>query len=147
MSNVMGATSWQSGGNIHLRVYSLAGGTLLERCWDTNSWYTGALTNNKYPSSTGAEATSWLDGSGAIHIRVYAVNNGKIMEYCWDGGGPWYVGALSNVYTASAAPGATSWVDSNGAMHIRVYAADANNVQREYCWDGNGPWYIGAYTE
>ena len=147
MSQAIGATSWLVGGAIHLRVYSLQqNGTLTERCWDTNGWYTGALTAKNYQAITGAGATSWLDSKGQIHIRVYSVGvNGKIMEYCWDTN-DWYVGALSNHYYASEAPNAVSWLDANGTVHLRVYANNQDNVATEYCWDGSS-WVIGGYKQ
>ena len=143
MSNVIGATSWQVNGNIHLRVYSLqASGFLMERCWDTNSWYTGALTN-KFKASTGANAASWLEGS-TVHIRVYAIADGIIQEYCWDGS-QWVAGA--KLGASSQAPGVASWLDAKGLIHLRVYGYDAQGVQKEHCYDSDGKgWYIGAYS-
>ncbi|PTX62936.1 fucose-binding lectin [Kordia periserrulae] len=149
MGNSMGATSWVDGsGQIHLRIYSLqqSNGKLLERCWDSNKWYDGALTN-QFSAISGAGATSWLDSSGQIHIRVYAIGtNGKIIELCWDKD-KWYSGALtSGQFYGASTPDATSWLDKNGQIHIRVYAYNQDNVQKEYCWDGS-KWYVGAYTE
>lgn len=127
------AVSW---GNVSLRVYSSDGKNVTEQCWDSNSWYVGAM---KAPGQT-VGATSWVDNGAQIHIRVYVSNGGNITEYCWDKDA-WYVGAFS---TDGSSASATAWY-ADGAVHLRVYVTKANGQVQEQCWDDAGPWYVGAY--
>jgi len=136
MAGFTSAVSWFDNGP-HLRVYTCKGNALTEQCWDGNGpWKKGAL------STTGSTvgATSWFTG-GQIHLRVYAAVNNKIVEHCWDKD-RWYIGAFSSTGIGASA---TSWLDSHGALHIRVYVREENGAVIEQCWDGNGPWYTGAY--
>lgn len=129
-------TAVVSWGNVSLRVYSSDGKNVTEQCWDSDTWYVGAM---KAAGQT-VGATSWVDGSGQIHIRVYVSNQGNIVEYCWDKDS-WYVGALS---TDGSKASATAWY-VGGAIHLRVYVTKENGQVQEQCWDGTGPWYVGAY--
>ena len=85
------AVNWlDSGGTVHIRVYSSDGYTVTERCWDGSGWTDGAF------SATGGtvSATSW-QGSGGLSIRVYCTFQDKTVEWCIDQGGGWYQGAYT----------------------------------------------------
>jgi hypothetical protein len=83
------AVNWvDSGGQVHLRVYSCDGYTITERCYD-GSWTTGFTC----PGSD-VSATAWQD-SGGVHIRLYATLDDKTTEWCYDNSGSWYVGAYT----------------------------------------------------
>jgi Fungal fucose-specific lectin len=86
------SVSWlDSGGQIHLRVYSTDSYNVTERCWDGNGWTNGGFT----AAGSAVSATAWQTQAGAF-IRVYCTFEDKTVEYCWDGGGSgWYVGAYS----------------------------------------------------
>ncbi|HEY0640432.1 MAG TPA: hypothetical protein VGD67_22605 [Pseudonocardiaceae bacterium] len=139
------ATSWvdPSGGNSCIRVYTTDGdGRIVERCWDTDQWYTGAFS----AQGEHASATSWVQ-DGVLHIRVYVADaNGNVSELCWDGDGDgrWITGAYRGQGHSVAA---TSWVDASG-LHLRVYAVGDGGTTVEQCWDqGGSGWYVGAYSE
>ena len=86
------AVSWlDSGGQIHIRVYSTDGYNVTERCWDGNGW-----TNGGFGPQPGAavSATCW-QGSGGLSIRVYCTFEDKTTEWCIDQGGGWYKGAYT----------------------------------------------------
>ena len=75
------ATSWfDSGHNLHIRVYSCDGNTVTERCADGNGWTTGAT----FPGSQ-ASVTTWADSAGQ-HIRLYVTYRDTTTEYCYDPG-------------------------------------------------------------
>jgi len=86
------AVSWlDSGGTVHIRVYSTDGYNVSERCWDGSDWTNGGF------AAQGAQvsATSWQDQNGPC-IRVYCNFEDKTVEYCWDAGGSgWYQGAYT----------------------------------------------------
>ncbi|NML16583.1 hypothetical protein [Azohydromonas caseinilytica] len=128
------AVSWNQNGT-HLRIYTSDGAKVTEKCWD-GGWSAGGFVQE----GQAVGATSWQDGSGQIHIRAYVANQGKVTEYCWDRD-HWYVGAFPA--TPGSAVSATAWQD--GALHLRVYVTQPNGRVAELCWDGNGPWYPGAY--
>ena len=88
------SVSWlDSGGTIHLRVYTCDGYNVIERCWDGSSWTNGSFSA---PGSD-VSATCWMNASGA-NIRVYCTFQDKTIEYCWDAGGSgWYEGAYTTV--------------------------------------------------
>ncbi|MBZ5791648.1 fucose-binding lectin protein [Burkholderia sp. D-99] len=81
------AISW--GTTPSIRVYTANGNKITERCYDGNTWYTGAFNQ----AGDNVSATCWLVGS-AIHIRVYATSGGSTTEWCWDGDG-WTRGAYT----------------------------------------------------
>lgn len=136
MAGVTSAVSWFDG-STHIRVYTCKGNELTEQGWDgSGPWYKGALST----AGSTVGATGWVVG-GQIHLRVYAASGNKIVEHCWDKD-RWYTGAFSAQGTGASA---TSWLDNHGALHIRVYVRAENGAVTEQCWDGNGPWYVGAY--
>lgn len=92
VGNSVGTTSWQAGGEPHIRVYvSATGGKITEYCWDNGYWYVGQYEGH----GMGAVATSWVDADGQAHIRVYARSvEDSYSEQCWDGDG-WYAGQYS----------------------------------------------------
>lgn len=74
--------SWfDSGGLLHIRVYSSDGYSVIERCANTNTagWVTGSF---KEPGSA-VSATVWTASDGA-HIRVYCTSEGVTTEWCCD---------------------------------------------------------------
>ena len=82
------AVSWlDSGGQIHIRVYSTDGYTLTERCWDGGGWIAGGFN----APGGAVSATSWQASDG-IHIRVYATNDDATIEWCFDPGSDWTQG-------------------------------------------------------
>jgi len=86
------SVSWlDSGGTIHIRVYSCDGYKVYERCWDGSSWSNGSF--GPQPGSS-VSATCW-QGSGGLSIRVYCTFEDKTTEWCIDQGGGWYVGAYT----------------------------------------------------
>ena len=87
------AVSWlDSGGTIHIRVYSTDGYNVSERCWDGSGWTTGGFKQ----SGSAVSATSWQTQAG-ISIRVYCTFEDSTVEWCWDPGTGWYQGAYTNV--------------------------------------------------
>ena len=85
------AVSWlDSGGVIHIRVYSTDGYNVTERCWDGSGWTGGSFAQ---PGSQ-VSATCW-QGSGGLSIRVYCTFEDKTIEWCIDQGGGWYQGAYT----------------------------------------------------
>lgn len=86
------AVNWlDSGGQVHIRVYSTDGYNVTERCWDGSGWTDGSL---KAPGGD-VSATSWLDKSGGLSIRVYCNFEDVTTEWCIDQGGGWYKGAYT----------------------------------------------------
>lgn len=83
------SVSWlDSGGTIHIRVYSCDGYTVIERCWDGSGWTNGGFKE----AGSAVSATAW----GEANIRVYCTFQDKTVEYCWDNGGSgWYQGAYT----------------------------------------------------
>lgn len=149
MNATIGATSWVLDNTPCIRTYTKQpNGYILERCVDGGAnWYNGSLTD-KHIVSTGLGATSYLQNN-QLRIRVYGADeNGHLLELCFDQGVGWYVGSLTGMNaTCTSTPGATARINTDGSLSIRVYAYDANNVQREYCFDEGRGWYDGAYTE
>lgn len=85
------SVSWlDSGGTVHIRVYSSDGYNVSERCWDGSGWSTGQF---KAPGSD-VSATCW-QGSGGVSIRVYCTFQDKTTEWCVDPGSGWYQGAYT----------------------------------------------------
>lgn len=83
--------SWvDSGGTVHLRVYSTDGYNVSERCWDANSWTTGGFS----AAGSQVSATCYPAG-GSVNIRVYCNAQDKTVEYCSDAGGAWYEGGYT----------------------------------------------------
>jgi hypothetical protein len=85
------AVNWvDSGGQVHLRVYSCDGYNVTERCWDGSGWTNGSFSQ---PGSA-VSATSWQTKAG-LSIRVYCTSDDQTVEYCIDQGGGWYKGAYT----------------------------------------------------
>lgn len=86
------SVSWlDSGGTIHIRVYSTDGYTVIERCWDGSGWTNGGFK----AAGDQVSATSWQNQSGPC-IRVYCNFEDQTTEWCWDSGGSgWYQGAYT----------------------------------------------------
>jgi hypothetical protein len=94
--------------------------------------------NPNYPIATAA--TAWVDSQGVNHTRVYSTDGYNVSERCWDGDG-WTTGGFS---APGSAVSATSYF-ANGAWSIRVYCTFEDKTV-EWCTDGGGSWYQGAYT-
>jgi hypothetical protein len=85
------SVNWlDSGGTIHIRVYSSDGNNVTERCWDGNGWSDGSF---KAPGEA-VSATAW-QGKGGLSIRVYCTLQDNTTEWCIDQGGGWYKGAYT----------------------------------------------------
>ncbi|MDB5671070.1 MAG: putative fucose-binding lectin protein [Alphaproteobacteria bacterium] len=84
--------SWiDSGGALHIRVYSTDGYNVIERCLDTGgTWYEGAF------SAPGAQvsAVCWQTNAG-VSIRVYCAFEDDVTEWCTDPGVAWYKGSYT----------------------------------------------------
>ena len=85
------SVSWSdSAGNVHCRVYSCDGYSIIERCFDGGAWTTSGFTA---PASA-VSATCWSNGD-KVGIRVYCTSQDKTVEWCQDDGGPWYQGSYT----------------------------------------------------
>jgi hypothetical protein len=80
-----------SGGQLHIRVYSTDSYTVTERCADGGGWTTGAFN----APGTNVSATVWQAG-GAAHIRVYCTFEDTTTEWCSDGSGTWTQGSYTH---------------------------------------------------
>src|SRR5688500_13769728 len=89
---VTAAVSWKdSGGAVHVRVYSCGGYSIIDRCYE-RSWTTTRVT----APAEAVSATCWPNGNSAS-IRVYCTFQDKTVEWCQDDGGEWYQGAYTTV--------------------------------------------------
>lgn len=88
----------------------------------------------------GTASVSWTDASGTVHIRVYSCDGYTVIERCWDGSS-WTGGGFK---AAGSDVSATCW-QWQGQTSIRVYCTFQDKTI-EYCSDGGGDWYQGAYT-
>ncbi|HEV2816034.1 MAG TPA: hypothetical protein VGW40_02240 [Allosphingosinicella sp.] len=70
-----------SGGQLHIRVYSCDGYNVTERCNDGSGWTNGQLNQ---PGSA-VSAICWQAGGG-VHIRVYCTFEDTTTEWCIDPG-------------------------------------------------------------
>jgi hypothetical protein len=88
------SVSWlDSGGGVHIRVYSCDGYTVTERCWDGSGWTDGGFK----AAGSAVSATGWQNQAGES-IRVYCTFEDATVEYCWDAGGSgWYQGAYTTL--------------------------------------------------
>jgi hypothetical protein len=87
------AISWiDSGGILHIRVYSTDGYNVTERCADGQGWTTGAFSE----AGSAVSATCWNASDGA-HIRVYCTFEDTTTEWCNDPGTGWTQGAYTNL--------------------------------------------------
>jgi hypothetical protein len=88
------AISWfDSGGGLHIRVYSSDGYNVTERCIDPNSgWTTGAFSE----AGSQISATCW-NASDGVHVRVYCNFQNKTTEWCNDPGSGWTKGSYTTV--------------------------------------------------
>jgi hypothetical protein len=85
------AVSWlDSGGTIHIRVYSTDGYNVIERCWDGSGWATGSFSQ----AGEAVSATCWQTQQG-VSIRVYCTFEDQTIEWCTDPGAGWYQGAYT----------------------------------------------------
>jgi hypothetical protein len=136
MAGQASAVSWFDS-NTHIRVYTSKGNEVTEQCWDGNGpWYKGAYAG----AGATVGATSWVNG-GQIFLRVYSTVGNKIVEQCWDKD-RWYTGSFA---AAGESASATSWLDDSHTLHLRVYVRATDGSVTEQCWDGSGPWHVGAY--
>ena len=85
------SVNWlDSGGTVHIRVYSTDGYTVNERCWDGSGWSKGSFSQ----AGSQVSATCW-QGKGGLSIRVYCNFQNVTTEWCIDQGGGWYKGAYT----------------------------------------------------
>lgn len=85
------ALSWfDSGGQLHIRVYSTDGYTVTEQCNDGQGWTTGAFSE----AGGAMSATCW-NASDGVHLRVYCTFEDSTTEWCNDPGAGWTKGAYS----------------------------------------------------
>ena len=85
------SVNWvDSGGQVHIRVYSTDGYNVSERCWDGNGW-----TTSGFKAQGGAVSATCWQVNGALSIRVYCTFEDQTTEMCIDQGGGWYVGAYT----------------------------------------------------
>lgn len=86
--------SWvDSGGGLHIRVYSTDGYNVTERCADTgaaSAWTTGAFAE----AGSAVSATCWQTSAG-VSIRVYCTFEDATIEWCNDPGTGWTKGAYT----------------------------------------------------
>lgn len=81
--------SWiDSGGQLHLRVYSCDGYTVNEMANDGNGW-----VNTSYTQGSDASATCWQDNQGYAHIRLYCTQGDTTIEWCYDEPNGWSKGS------------------------------------------------------
>lgn len=89
------AINWfDSGGGLHIRVYSSNGNTVTERCIDAggSGWTTGSFSQ----PGVQVAATVWTASDGA-HLRVYCTSQGTTTEWCADPGTPgWTKGSYTD---------------------------------------------------
>ena len=93
LPNLTAAVTWtDSGGAVHIRVYSSDGYTVTERCADSgnSSWTNGGFSA---PGSQ-VSATCWNDSAG-VHIRVYCTFEDGTTEWCNDPGTGWTKGGYT----------------------------------------------------
>jgi hypothetical protein len=85
------ALNWiDSGGQLHIRVYSTDGYTVTERCADGGGWTDGAFN----AAGSNVSAIVWQAG-GVAHIRVYCAFEDTVTEWCSDGSGSWTQGSYT----------------------------------------------------
>lgn len=82
------AINWfDSGGQLHIRVYSSDGYNVTEQCNDGQGWATGQFNE----AGSAVSATCWQQDG--VHIRVYCTFEDKTVEWCNDPGSGWTQGA------------------------------------------------------
>jgi hypothetical protein len=87
------AINWiDSGGALHIRVYSTDGYNVTERCSDTGGpgWTAGQFSQ----PGTAVSATCWQTSAG-VSIRVYCTFEDTTTEWCTDPNVAWYKGSYS----------------------------------------------------
>jgi hypothetical protein len=89
MPNLTAAVTWtDTGGAVHIRVYSSDGYTVTERCFDGGGpWTDGAFK----AAGSQVSAICWQDSAGA-HLRVYCTFEDSTTEWCADANANWYQG-------------------------------------------------------
>lgn len=76
------AVSWfDSSNQLHVRVYSCDGYSVIERCNDGQGWVTGSFSQ----AGSAVSAICWTTSQGAS-IRVYCTNEDTTVEWCTDPG-------------------------------------------------------------
>lgn len=91
-----------------------------------------------YPIGTASVA--WTDKSGASQIHVFSCDGYNVIERYWNGSG-WSTGDLKKPGNQVSA---TGYMLDDG-FRIRVYCTSENKTI-EWCKDGDGGWYEGAFT-
>ena len=86
------SVSWvDSSGQAHIRVYSCDGYTVIERCNDGTTWYTGGFKQ----AGSAVSATGWYAADGE-HLRVYCTMNDLTMEWLFvPSTGAWVAGGYT----------------------------------------------------
>ncbi|RDA88242.1 hypothetical protein CP532_0348 [Ophiocordyceps camponoti-leonardi (nom. inval.)] len=130
----------------HIRVYYVRPDfTVGENCWDSKSWYDGALGDAGFkvaPFSGGISAI-YLDGKSDV-IRVYGqLEDETIQEFKYDGGKGWQKGHTFGKALPGSSIAATTW--SSTLTHIRVYYQDPDLNVTEMAWDGFS-WNHGGFS-
>src|SRR5438128_1159897 len=83
------SVSWvDSGGQVHLRVYSCDGYTVTEMANDGNGWQ-----ETSYTQGSDASATAWQDSQGNAHVRLYCTSDDGTTEWCYDEPNGWSQGS------------------------------------------------------
>jgi Fungal fucose-specific lectin len=118
------------------RVYFQAPNTdLIEKCYDSKPWYTGAFSVPKALPRASLAAISFNPTSN-ISLRVYySTTNDHIREKAWDSNS-WYDGA----FDVSGIPGSKVAAIRWGNVNIRVYFQKGTLVTgvTEWMWNGSG---------
>ena len=85
------AVNWfDTGGQLHIRVYSTDGYNVTERCADGGGWTTGGFSA---PGSA-VSATCWTASDGP-HLRVYCTFEDSTTEWCCDPATGWTKGSYT----------------------------------------------------
>lgn len=134
--SAIAVTTWGDG-PYSIRVYFQdTDRNIIEKCWDGNGWYVGAMKLSSQPTRAALGVTSWPSGSG-VGIRLYYATQGNVIkETCWDGNG-WYEGS----FRQDSVPG--SRVAAIPLPVLRVYLQNGTSVSAvtEYMWESG--WSVG----
>jgi len=128
------ATTWSDVPNI--RVYFQdPSRKIIEKAWDGNGWYDGALSFASTEVRASLAATSWLKSSGGISIRVYYSAPGDlILEKGWDSNS-WYDGGFKQ---SSLPASKVAAITLNNSPSLRIYLQNGtdNTAVSEFVWEG-----------
>jgi len=138
------ATSWGSGNNLNLRVYSQdVDGGIREARW--NKGWSGGTSNDVIVRAKPNSPIAVINYNNGASVRVYYLSTENIVsEIAQDNNGSWFAGALNNskikAHPASrlAAIGST-WNDT----HINVYYQRTDERIGEIRQDNSG-WVQGG---